>query len=145
VSGAGRSGEADRVKRLLLLGAAVALLGAAPAAASPAVRLSIVHYVRGCHVWKGMQDLGPAATLKVARGTKVTIRIDCPMAFDFAQTAGPRLDLGNPRTFAGTTRTIVFRKAGLYRLVGTNVQSSAEQGLQTLGDDNTLSLTVRVK
>jgi hypothetical protein len=144
VSGSTGSGKADDVKRLLFVSAAVGLVATAPAAASPTVRLAIVHYVRGCHVWQAATDLGPSATIKVARGTRLAIRVNCPMAFDFSQKAGPTLDLGNPRTFAGTTRSIVFRKPGLYRLVATNVQSSAEQGLQTLGDDNVLSLTVRV-
>ena len=64
------------------------------------------------------------------------------MDFEFRQLRGPRVALGNPRTTAGTSRTIVFRKAGTYVLTATNVQSSAEQGLQTLGADNVLTLTV---
>ena len=39
----------------------------------------------------------------------------------------------------------MFRKAGVYRLTAKNVQSSAEVGLQTLGPDNTLTLTVVVR
>ena len=66
------------------------------------------------------------------------------MSFDLVQTAGPRLALGNPRFAAGTTRTIVFRKAGVYRLVAKNVETSEEMGLQTLGPDNVLRLTVRI-
>jgi len=42
-------------------------------------------------------------------------------------------------------RTIVFAKAGLYRLQAINVETSAQQGLQTLGADNTLRLTVLVR
>lgn len=133
------------MKRLLLVLSLVALAGATPAAASPTVRLAIVHYVRGCHVWMGAKDLGPSTRLTVARGAALTIRVSCPMDFDFAQTAGPKLALGNARTYAGTTRTIVFRRPGLYRLVAKNVQSSVEMGLQTLGEDNSLTLVVRVK
>jgi hypothetical protein len=133
------------MKRLLLGLGVAALVGAAPAAASPTVRLAIVHYVRGCHVWMGAKDLGPSTKLTVARGTTLSIRISCPMDFDFAQTGGPRLALGSARTYAGTTRTIVFRQPGLYRLVARNVQTSAEMGLQTLGEDNSLTLVVRVR
>ena len=89
--------------------------------------------------------LGPSTSAAIVRGAKIVIRISCPMNFDFSQTAGPPLALGNPRTYAGTTRTIVFRKPGLYKLVARNVQSSAEVGLETLGEDNTLTLSVRVK
>ena len=73
------------------------------------------------------------------------IRPTCPMDFDFVQTAGPKLVLGDPRTVRGSARTIVFRKAGVYRLTAKNVQTSQEAGLQTLGPDNTLTLTVVVK
>ena len=50
------------------------------------------------------------------------------MDFDFAQTKGPRLALGDPRTYAGSARTIVFRKAGVYRLTATNVQTPRNAG-----------------
>ncbi len=67
------------------------------------------------------------------------------MDFDFTRTAGPALGLGDPRTHTGIVRTIVFAKAGVYRLTARNVQSSAEMGMQTLGPDNTFSLTVLVR
>jgi hypothetical protein len=67
------------------------------------------------------------------------------MDFELRQTAGPKLALGGSRLYTGTTRTLVFRKAGLYKLVATNVQTSDELGLETLGEDNFLKLTVRVR
>jgi hypothetical protein len=67
------------------------------------------------------------------------------MDFDYVQRAGPKLALGNRRTFAGDTRVIVFRKPGTYRLQATNVQTPEERGLVTLGPANTLSLTVVVR
>ncbi len=134
------------VKRLALAAATLAIGIGAPvgaiAASTPSFRMSIVHYVRGCHVWKTTGLRGTKATVTVKRGTRVEIRLSCPMDFDFRQLRGPRLVLGNPRTSAGTSRTIVFRRAGTYVLIARNVQSSAEQGLQTLGADNVLSLTV---
>lgn len=136
------------MKRIALGLAIAAAAVAAPAAiGSPTVQMAIVHFVRGCHVWgtSDSQPLGPSRTMTVVRGTRVQIRINCPMAFDFTQLAGPQLDLGNPRSLPGTVRTIVFAKAGLYRLQAVNVQSSVEAGLQTLGADNTLRLTVRVR
>jgi hypothetical protein len=116
------------------------------AVASPTFRLAIVHAVHGCHAWStATKVLGPSATIRVTRGTRVQLRANCPMDFNFQQVAGPRLALGNPRTIAGTVRTIVFRRAGVYRLVARNVESSQAVGLQTLGPDNVLSLTVVVK
>lgn len=132
-----------------VLFAGVALAGASlggAAAASPTVRIGIVHVVSGCHAWAvGTKIVGPAEKLTVKRGTRLVIRVSCPMDFDFVQTRGPKLALGPSRFYTGTTRTIVFRKAGLYKLKGTNVQSSDERGLDTLGPDNVLTLTVRVK
>lgn len=137
-------------RRLLVAPLVAAALVAAPvggaAAVSPAVRLAIVHVARGCHAWaSATKTFGPTRTVTVARGTRLVIRVSCPMDFVFAQTAGPKLKLGAPRTYAGTTRTIVFARAGTYKLRATNVQSSEEQGLVTLGPDNVLTLTVRVK
>jgi hypothetical protein len=129
---------------LFWLALLVVPLGTA-AAASPTVRLSILHSVHGCHVWMTAKVLGSSTTIAVKRGTRLEIRPLCPMDFDFAQTAGPRLALGNPRTLRGSTRTIVFPRRGVYRLTARNVQSPAAVGLQTLGADNVLSLTVVVK
>jgi hypothetical protein len=133
---------------LVALSAAVVFL-AAPAGgavASPTVRLAIAHVVSNCHVWKtSTKLLGPSTKITVKRGTRVVIRSDCPMDFDFRQTRGPRLALGDPRTYAGTARTIIFRKAGTYRLTATNVQTPEERGLVTLGEPNTLTLTVVVR
>ena len=140
-----RVGARHRLLFGVLLGLALvaAPLGTA-AVASPTVRLSILHTVHGCHVWMTTKVLGPSTTITVKRGTRLEIRPLCPMDFDFAQAAGPRLALGNPRTLRGSTRTVVFPRKGVYRLTARNVQSPADVGLQTLGADNLLTLTVVV-
>jgi hypothetical protein len=134
---------------LLLVLMTTLLIVAAPAGgavASPTVRLAIAHVAAHCHVWRtSTKTLGPSTKITVSRGSKVVIRSDCPMDFDFAQTKGPRLPLGNARTYAGSTRTITFRKAGVYRLTATNVQTPEQRGLVVLGEANTLTLTVVVK
>ena len=110
------------------------------------VSMSIVHVVRGCHFWAlGSRQLGPSAIVTVKPGTKLKLRVTCPMDFDVTQVAGPKLALGGTRFYTGTTRVLVFRKAGLYRFVARNVQTSDELGLETLGDDNPLKLTIRVR
>ncbi len=105
-----------RRKRLVVAFAAAVLSLAAPAGgavASPTVRLAISHVVSHCHVWRTPTKLlGPSTKVTVTRGTRIVIRSDCPMDFDFVQTKGPRLSLGNPRTYAGASRTLTFRKAG---------------------------------
>jgi hypothetical protein len=119
---------------------------AAVSARVSTVSMSIVHVVRGCHVWAlGPKQLGPISTVTVKAGTRVKLRIDCPMDFELTQVAGPRLALGNRRFYTGSTRVIVFRKIGVYKLVAKNLQTSDEVGLETLGEDNTPRLTVRVR
>lgn len=138
------------MRKLALTLAIAATVVAVPtggaAAVSPTVRLAIVHTVSGCHVWRlGQKALGPSAKLTLARGTRLELRASCPMDFDLRQLGGPRLALGEARIYGGTTRTLVFRKAGTYKLTAVNVQSSEERGLPTLGPDNTLTLTIVVR
>lgn len=131
------------------LAGAAALVGTSTggaAIASPTVRLAIVHVVQGCHSWGTVEStpLGRRHVVVVRRGGRLQIRVNCPMDFTFRQMAGPRLKLGDPVTHSGTVRTIVFPRPGRYRLRAVSVQTSAEMGLQTLGPDNVLLLTVRV-
>lgn len=108
--------------------------------------LAIVHVVQGCHAWGTVDSraLGPSRTLAVHSGTVLKVRVNCPMDFRFSQTAGPPLALGDPLTHSGTVRTIVFARTGVYRLQAVSTTTSEQSGLQTLGPDNTLTLTVKV-
>jgi hypothetical protein len=136
------------MRKLLLCVALAAVFGGVPAAAaSPTVRLTIIHVLRGCHVW-GTADgksLGASHTITVTRATLLQIRDNCPMAFDVVQIAGPKLALGPSRWQPGTTHTLVFRVRGVFKLRATNVQTSEEMGLATLGPDNRPVLTIRVR
>jgi hypothetical protein len=126
----------------------LALLGLVVAVAAPSktVQLTIVHTVRGCHVWQlAAHDLGASTKVSVVRGGKVSVRISCPMDFTLRQLAGPRIALGDPTLHTGTLRTFAFPRKGVYVLQATNVQSSQEMGMQTLGPDNVLTLTVTVR
>ena len=137
-----------RRRYLVPVVAALALVAAPSGVAAPAktVRLAIAHVVSNCHVWRTPAKLlGPTLRITVARGDRVVIRPDCPMDFDLAQTKGPRLALGDPRIYAGASRTVTFRKPGVYRLTATNVQTPEERGLTVLGGVNTLTLTVVVR
>ncbi len=116
----------------------------AVAAPSKTVQLAIVHTVSGCHIWQTAHAHGATTALKLKKGDKITLRISCPMDFNLMQMKGPRLALGDPTLHTGTQRTIVFAKRGVYVLMATNLESSAEMGLQTLGADNSLRLTVTV-
>ena len=126
----------------LLALAAVSLAFSAP---SKTVRLTIVHTVEGCHVWVSDHTLGANAALKVKPGTKVVVRVSCPMNFTVTQRRGPALKLGDPTFYTGTQRTIVFSRRGVYVISAVNIQSSEQMGLQTLGPDNQLTLRVIVR
>jgi hypothetical protein len=132
--------------RLLVL-AAVALVLAPAALASPTVRLTLIHVMQGCHVWGDAdgQPLAAAKTLTVKPGTRITVRITCPMDFDVVQTAGPKVPLPEPRWHTGTTHTLVFAKRGTYRFTATNVQTPEEAGLETIGPVNVDRLVVVVR
>lgn len=116
----------------------------AVAAPSKSIQLAIVHTVQGCHIWQTSHAHGPATALQLKRGDKITLRVSCPMDFQLVQMKGPKLVLGDPTLHTGTQRTIAFPKRGVYVLRATNIQSSADMGLQTLGPDNVLKLTVTV-
>lgn len=137
------------MRRVVAL-AALGLVLASPspglaASGAPRIAISIIHVLRGCHDWTiGSKDVGPATTVRTKPGARIVLRVSCTMDFEVTQTAGPKLALGGTRFYAGSTRTLVFRKAGVYRLVARSVQTSEEMGLQTLGPDNVLRLTVRV-
>jgi hypothetical protein len=115
-------------------------------AASPTVRLALIHALRGCHVWAtaDSRPFGPTHTVLLKHGGRIEIRVSCPMAFNVKQLAGPKLALGGSPWQTGTTHLLVFKKAGVYKLMAMNVQSSEEMGLMTLGEDNMPMLTVRV-
>jgi hypothetical protein len=123
--------------------ALVAAPGGVAVAASPSLRTAIVHTLRGCHVWSiAGEPKGPSAAVVVARGTRMAIRISCPMDFGLTQVRGPALALGASTFQAGTTRYVVFRRPGTYKLRARNLQTPEEAGLQTLGPDNAPTLTI---
>ena len=128
--------------KLLALAAAALAVGGPPRT----LALELVHTVSGCHVWQSAsRPLGPTATVKVARGGTLTIRVTCPMDFRIEQLSGRRLALGDPVFQRGTVRAIRFARQGTYVLRATNLQTPEEAGLQTVGPDNRPRLTIVVR
>ena len=121
---------------------AVAVAVGQAGASRPPTVLEIKHFFRGCHVF--VKNEKPTIGLRLVKGDRIKLINHDVMDFDFTQTAGPRVTLGDPRIRRSETRLLTFRKAGVYRFQGTNVQTSEEVGVQTLGPDNTLRITVRV-
>ena len=142
----GGGGETCGVRIVVLAAAALcaAALAVGPAgAARPATVLEIKHYVRGCHIFASNDK--PTVSLRLRKGDRVRLIDHDVMDFDFAQTAGPAVKLGDPRLRRSETRLLLFRKSGVYRFEGMNVESSEEMGVQTLGPDNVLRVTIRVR
>ena len=123
------------------LSAAVLAVGQA-GAARPRTVLEIEHFFRGCHVFTMTET--PTVVVRLQKGDRIRLVNHDVMDFDLTQTAGPPVQLGDPRLRRSETRMLVFRKSGVYRFEGKNVQTPEEVGVQTLGPDNTLKLTVRV-
>lgn len=135
------------MRRLLLCVAIGVGLAVVPStAASPTVRLAIIHVLHGCHVWgtSDSQSLGPTRTVTIQRGGKLSIRINCTMSFNVVQLAGPKV-LPPSVWQPGTSHVLAFARSGVYRFRATSTMSSEELGLQTFGPDNVLALKVRVR
>ena len=133
-------------RALLCLAIGAGLAGAPSVAAAPTVRLAIVHALHGCHIWatSDSQPLGPSRTILLQRGDRLAIRVNCPMSFNVVQLAGPKV--AAPTVWQpGTSHVLTFAKRGIYRFQATSTMTSEELGLQTLGPDNVLALTVRVR
>ena len=111
-------------------------------AARPPTVLEIKHFFRGCHVFTKNEQ--PTINVKLRRGDRVQFVDHDVMDFDVTQIAGPRVVVGDPRLRRSEVRMILFRRAGIYRFEARNVQTSEELGLQTLGPDHTLRISVRV-
>jgi hypothetical protein len=152
------------MKRTLLALAAVGLLGLAATTAFahvPANTLLIRHQTHGCHAW----SLGPgkpykaAQSLKLARGSTMTVVNNDAMAHQLFQTSGPRVvikkvsstmmymshEFRGPGVMAhpGAAVKIVFTKAGVYKFT-TRFGEDYMKMPDTIGEDNTLTLKVVV-
>jgi plastocyanin len=151
------------MKRTLLALAAVGLLGLAATSASARSNTTILirHQTHGCHAL----SLGPgkpykaAQSLKLARGSTMTVVNNDAMAHQLFQTSGPRVaikkvsstmmdmshEFKGPGVMAhpGAAVKIVFTKAGVYKFA-TRFGEDYMKMPDTIGEDNTLTLKVVV-
>jgi hypothetical protein len=150
------------MKRAILSLAAVLALGlASTAAAGSNVTLLIRHQTQHCHAWSA----GPgkpykaAQSLKLTRGSVVTVINNDAMAHQLFQTSGPRvaivkvpsgmMDMSHEfkgagvMAHSGASVKIVFSKAGIYKFK-TRFGEDYMKMPDTVGEDNTLTLTVTV-
>jgi plastocyanin len=146
---------------LTLVVMAGVLAGFAPAASSSQASLVIRHQTRGCHSWSLNGDAyGASQALALRRGGSVRITNNDVMPHQLIKTSGPavtytRLTGGGMMVAKGTfpasvlahmgaSSKITFAKAGVYRFT-TKPGDDYMKGITTVGADNVLKLTVRVK
>jgi plastocyanin len=151
------------IKRTTPLLAVLALAGilaaSAPAAANQA-SLVIRHQARGCHSWSlNGGAYAPSQAVVLNRGGSVSITNNDVMPHQLIKTSGPavaitRLSSGmgmgksssSPAMLGrmGAAARLTFTSAGVYHFM-TKPGEDYMKGIKTVGDDNVLRLTVRVK
>jgi len=121
--------------------------GTASSSAPSAVALTIQHVQTGCHVLAVSGGTpGPDQTVQLASGGTVTITNSDVMPHTLKATGGPTAKVGGASMNHMNARsTVTFGKPGTYTFAtkaGEDYPSAA--GIQTIGPDNQLSLTVVV-
>jgi hypothetical protein len=150
------------MKRTILAVAAVGLLGlAASASAGSNTTILIRHQTRGCHAWSlGVgKPYKAAQSLKLSRGSAITVVNNDAMAHQLFQTSGPRVTIARVHStmmdmshefkgagvmaHPGAAVKVVFTKAGVYTFK-TRFGEDYMKMPDTIGEDNTLTLKVAV-
>ena len=134
------------MKRTLLIALAGTLLLAATASAGGSTTVTIRHQLHHCHSWAVNGGSWKAAqTASIAAGTAIVFTNDDLMPHRLVQTAGSPLPLSKAANMnhAGAHFTLKFPSAGTYRFK-TIAGEDYTKGVKTIGEDNVLTLTVKV-
>ena len=126
--------------------AALALAITAQAGTSSSV--TIRHQMRGCHTWSVNGGAYKASqTMKVARGSSVTFTNNDVMPHMLSKTKGPAVTIRHANMrHMGATAKVIFTHAGVYKFITKAGEDYPNmRGMKTIGEDNTLRLTVRVR
>ena len=125
---------------------ALAVTSAAPAGGGAAV--TIRHQMRGCHSWSF--NSGPfkaSQSVTVKAGTVLRFTNNDVMPHQLVQAAGPKMRLVHAKMIKmASSATVKLTQKGLYRFTTRAGEDYAWAGsMKTVGEDNALRLTVRVK
>jgi plastocyanin len=125
---------------------ALAVTSAAPAGGTGTI--AIRHQMRGCHTWSfnsGPFKASQAVTVKV--GTVLRFTNNDVMPHKLVQAAGPKMRLSHPNMIKmASSATVKLTQKGVYRFTTKFGEDYAWAGsMKTVGEDNVLRLTVRVK
>ena len=131
---------------LLALAPAVAVPSTGHAAAAKKANVTIVHVMRGCHVWFYRNSQTPRLTLKLQVGGTLSITNTDAMPHKLIKTSGPAVRfVGKPAmNHMSASVKVVFRHAGVYRFVTKAGEDYPGMDMKTIGEDNHLRLVVRV-
>jgi len=132
----------------LALTALAALMVAAAAPAGGGATITIRHQMRGCHSWSF--NSGPfkaSQSVSVKAGTVLRFTNNDVMPHKLVQTAGPKVRLAHPNMIKmASSATVKLTQKGVYRFTTKAGEDYAWAGsMKTVGEDNVLHLTVRVK
>ena len=143
------------MKRLIVILAGLALVGslaaggfAATAKAPKSAKVNIRHQMRGCHTWSvnGGKYSAKLST-SLARGGTIVFTNNDVMPHKLVKTSGPAIHfVGKPNmNHMSASVKIAFSKAGVYKLTTKAGEDYPYmKGMKTIGEDNVLSLTVKV-
>jgi plastocyanin len=126
--------------------AALAVTSAAPAGSG--ATMTIRHQMRGCHSWSFNHGLfKPSLFVSVKAGTVLRFTNNDVMPHKLVQAAGPKMHLVHPNMIKmASSATVKLTKRGVYRFTTKAGEDYAWAGsMKTVGEDNVLHLTVRVK
>jgi len=135
-------------------GAALALVGlvalavASSAPAGGTATIAIRHAMHGCHTWAfNSGPFKPSLSVNVSSGTVVRVTNNDVMPHKLIQTAGPRVRLIHQNmSKMASSATVKLTTKGVYRFTTKAGEDYPwATSMKTVGEDNVLHLTVRVK
>jgi plastocyanin len=133
---------------MLALAALSALTVTSAAPASGGATVTIRHQMRGCHSWSfnsGPFKASQSVTVKAGMVLRFTNNDVMPQKL--VQAAGPKMRMVHPNMLKmASSATVKLTQRGLYRFTTRAGEDYAWAGsMKTVGEDNVLHLTVRVK
>lgn len=125
---------------------ALAVTSAAPAGGTGTI--AIRHQTRGCHSWSfNSGQFKPSLTVSVKAGMVLRFTNNDVMPHKLVQAGGPKVRLAHPMmSKMASSATVKLTQKGVYRFTTKAGEDYAWTGsMKTIGEDNVLHLTVRVK
>ncbi len=135
------------MKWMLTTTVVAAFLMAASAQAGSSTSIVISHHMRGCHAWSVNGGTYKASqVVRITRGGSITFTNNDVMRHTLIQTKGIKVSIGHAKMgHMSATAKVTFSKAGVYKF--KTKFGEDYKGIKvpdTIGEDNTLRLTVHV-